>query len=120
MKKRFVNLVQVFPASIKSVNSIQKYSHIIESYACILKTFVVMFLLPINVLTSFGMYSTLKPSKLVKSLFHTYKAIQWVPISEYSLRFIIYAASFISAELRSVELCLARFILIIFFYFIIS
>ena len=36
-EKRFVNSVKVFHASIKSINLLQKYSHIIESYACILK-----------------------------------------------------------------------------------
>ena len=41
-EKRFVNSVKVFPASIKSINPIQKYPHIIESYACILKIFVVI------------------------------------------------------------------------------
>ena len=29
-EKRFVNLVKVFPASIKSINPIQKYPHIIN------------------------------------------------------------------------------------------
>ena len=62
-EKRFVKSVKVFPASIKSINPIQKYPHIIESYACILKIFVSMFLLPIIVLISFGIYSTLKLSK---------------------------------------------------------
>ena len=59
-EKRFVNLVKVFPASIKSINPIQKYLHIIESYNCILKIFVFMFLLPINVQISFGICSTPK------------------------------------------------------------
>ena len=40
-EKKFVYLVKVFPASIKSINPIQKYPQIIESYACILKIFVV-------------------------------------------------------------------------------
>ena len=62
-EKRFVNSVKVFPASIKSKNPMQKYSHVVESYACILKIFVFMFLLPINVLISFGICSTPKESK---------------------------------------------------------
>ena len=62
-EKRFVNSVKVFPTSIKSINLIHKYLHIIESYACILKIFVFMFLLPINVLISFGICSTPKESK---------------------------------------------------------
>ena len=46
-EKRFVNSVQfnlVFPPSIKSINPIQKYQHI-ESYACILKIFVFIFMI---------------------------------------------------------------------------
>ena len=62
-EKRFVNSVKVFPFNIKSINPIQKYPHITESYACILKMFVLMFLLLINVLISFGICSTPKESK---------------------------------------------------------
>ena len=36
-EKRFVYSVNVFPACVKSINPIQRYPHIIESYACILK-----------------------------------------------------------------------------------
>ena len=53
-EKRFVSSVKVFPANIKSINPVQKYRHIIESYTCILKIFV-MFLLLINFFISFGM-----------------------------------------------------------------
>ena len=42
-EKRFVYLFNVFPASIKSINAIQIYPHTVESYACILKLFVLMF-----------------------------------------------------------------------------
>ena len=89
----FVNSVKVFPASIKSINPIQKYPHIIESYACILKIFVTTVDLSINFLISFGMFYT----KIIKVpiSFNAYKVIQWVPISEYSPRFITYAPSFI-------------------------
>ena len=63
-EKRFVNSVKVFPASIKSIHSIQKYPHVIESYACILKIFVFMYEgRLINVLISFGICSTSKLSK---------------------------------------------------------
>ena len=41
-EKKIVNSVKVFPTSIKSIKPIQKYPHIIESYACILKIFVVI------------------------------------------------------------------------------
>ena len=35
-----IKLVKVFPANTKSINRIQKYPDITESYACILKVFV--------------------------------------------------------------------------------
>ena len=57
-EKRFVNSIKVFPASIKLINPIRKYPHIIESYASIVKIFVFMLLLPTNVLISFGICST--------------------------------------------------------------
>ena len=62
-KKRFVNSVKLFPASIKSINPIQMYPQIIESNACILKIFVFMFLLLINALNSFEICFTPKESK---------------------------------------------------------
>ena len=66
-EKRFANSVKVFPTSIKSIEPIQKYLHIIESYTCILKIFVVVFLFYeerlINALISFGICSTRKESK---------------------------------------------------------
>ena len=42
-EKRFVYFDKVFPLNMKSINSIQKYPHITESYACIPKMFVLMF-----------------------------------------------------------------------------
>ena len=36
-EKILVKSVKLLPLSIKSINPIQKYPHIIESYACILK-----------------------------------------------------------------------------------
>ena len=64
MKKRFANSVKVFPASIKSINPIQKYPHIIESYACILKIFVVIDKeRSINALISLGICYTPKLPK---------------------------------------------------------
>ena len=60
-QKRFVNLVKVFSLCIKSINPIQKYPHITESYACILKMFVAIDKeRPINVFISLGIYSTPK------------------------------------------------------------
>ena len=51
-EKRFVKSLKVLPASIKLINPMQKYLHIIESYDCTLKIFVFMFLLLINVLNA--------------------------------------------------------------------
>ena len=62
-EKRFVNSVKVFPLNTKLINPIQKYSHITQSYACFLKMFVLMFLLLMNALISFGTCSTPKLSK---------------------------------------------------------
>ena len=50
-------------ASIKSVNPIQKYQHIIESHGCTLNIFATIIDLSINILVSFGIYSTPKLSK---------------------------------------------------------
>ena len=63
-----------------------------------------MFFFFINALISFGICSTPKESKYVTLLLFTCKATQWVPISEYSSRFIIHAASFISVKLCSGKL----------------
>ena len=62
-EKRFVYLVKVFPLNIKPINPIQKYPHITESYACILKMSVLMFSLLTNSLISFEICSTPKLSK---------------------------------------------------------
>ena len=48
------------PSSMKSINPVQKYPHITESYACILKIFVAAIDLSINTLISFGICSTPK------------------------------------------------------------
>ena len=42
---------------MKSINSIEKYSHTMESYARILKIFVMIFLFPMSFLISFGICS---------------------------------------------------------------
>ena len=57
-EKVSVKSVKVFLASIKSINPIQKYPNIIKSSARILKTFIFIFLLRINILISFGICST--------------------------------------------------------------
>ena len=62
-EKRFGYSVKVFPLNVKSINPIQKYPHITELYACILKIFAITFLLPINFLISFGICSTPTESK---------------------------------------------------------
>ena len=78
---------------------IQKYPHIVESYASILKIFAAIDKeRSINDLIFFGISSTPKEWKWV-TLLWTCKANQWVPISEYSSRFIIQALSFILGRL---------------------
>ena len=54
---------RVLPASIKSVNPMQKYPYIIESFDCTRKMLAFMFLFPINSLISSGTYSTPELSK---------------------------------------------------------
>ena len=61
--KRLVKYVKVLHAIIKSINLIQKYPHIIESHACILKIFATTITLSKDVLISFGICSTPKLSK---------------------------------------------------------
>ena len=63
--------VKAYSLNIKPINPVQKYLHIIELYACILKMFVLIFLFYkadekgrlINLLFSFGICSTPKESK---------------------------------------------------------
>ena len=57
-EKGLVKPVSLLPLSIKSINPIQKYPHIIELYACILKMLVCVFLLPISFMISFRIWST--------------------------------------------------------------
>ena len=78
---------QVFISEHNVNESNTKSPHIIELQVCILKTFVMIFFLPITLLISFGMYSTTKLSKYVTLLPFTYKTIHCVPIDLPSSRF---------------------------------
>ena len=99
-EKILMKSVRPLPLHIKSVNSIQKYLPIAESYACILKFFYIIadssiiFLIYIQFQT-FQNYSTLS--------FNAWKAIQWVPISEHLSRFVSHAPSFIFSGELSLE-----------------
>ena len=75
-ENRLLKSFKLLSLSIKSINPIQKYPHMIESYVCILNIFVSMFLLPINILISFRIFSTPKLSKWVRLLCNAYKVIQ--------------------------------------------
>ena len=59
----FVKSVNFLPASIKSMNPMQKYPHITESFACTRKMLAIMFLFPRIFLISLGTCSTPKLSK---------------------------------------------------------
>ena len=72
----------------------QKYPHIIELFSCTRKIFAFMFLLPINSLISSGIYST-QLDCFIEYIHILNKAVQCVPASAYSSRFIIYVPSFI-------------------------
>ena len=77
----------------------QKYPHIIESYACILNILLLIHAIAldffvsllINLLISLGICSIPKLSKSIASLVLTNKAIQCVPVFSYSSKFITYA-----------------------------
>ena len=75
-EKRLAKSIKLLSLSIKAINPIQNYPNVTASYACILKIFVIMLLLPMNFLISFGMCSTPKLSKYVTLSFNEYKAIQ--------------------------------------------
>ena len=79
-KNKFAKFGRVWPLNIKSINSLRKYSQIIESEACVLKIFVMTSFLPIDHLISSGMCSTPKLSKCVTLLPLACKSTQWVPI----------------------------------------
>ena len=83
--------ISFLPASIKSMNPMQKYPHITELFACTRKILAIMFLFPTNSLISSGTCST---PKLSKFLLHN-KAIQYVPTFAYLSRFITYTPYFI-------------------------
>ena len=71
------------PASKKSMNAMQKYPHIIELFDCFLNMLTVMFLT-----NSLLIWSAPKLSKQTISVFSQNKAIQYVPTSGYSSKFI--------------------------------
>ena len=47
----FIKSVSFLPASIKSMNPMQKYPHIIELFACTRKMLAITFLFPTNSLS---------------------------------------------------------------------
>ena len=59
----FVKLVSFLPASIKSMNPMQKYPHITELFACTRKMLAIMFFFPKIYLISSATCSTPKLSK---------------------------------------------------------
>ena len=73
----------------------QRYLHITESQAYVLKMFAIMFLLLINFLISLEICSIPKESKYMTVLLFTYNAIHGVPILEYSSRITTFAPFFI-------------------------
>ena len=55
-----IKSVSFLPASIKSMNPMQKYPHITELFACTRKILAIMFFVSINSLISSGTCSTPK------------------------------------------------------------
>ena len=76
VEKALAKPVKLLPLSMRSINPIQKYQHITEPYACILKIFAIMFYLLISFLISFGICLTPKLSKYVTVLLFTCNAIR--------------------------------------------
>ena len=62
---------KLLPFNMKPINLMEKYPHITELYACILKIIVVTFLLSINILISFEICSNLKLLKYL-TLLHSH------------------------------------------------
>ena len=58
-----LKLVSFLPASIKSVNPMQKYAHITELFVCTRKMLAIMFLFPASSIISSAACSTPKLSK---------------------------------------------------------
>ena len=56
--KKLLYSVKFLISSIKSINSMKNYPHIVELFAYILKMFVFMFLLTLSVLIFLGTSST--------------------------------------------------------------
>ena len=59
-ENKLVKSVNFLPANIKSMNSMQKFPHITELFACTWKMLAFMFLFPIKFLISSGTRSTAK------------------------------------------------------------
>ena len=59
-EEKLVKSVKVLHLIIKSINPIQDYLHIIESYACIMKIFVTAIDLSTNIIISFGICSNVQ------------------------------------------------------------
>ena len=117
-KKRFVNSVKVFTASIKPTNPIQKYALIIESYACILKIFVVMFLLSINVFISLGILLQNYENKEHRYDEHTNESNEFQYQSIHQDLFLTHP--YFSENISRINTVKSRLILIIFLYFKVS
>ena len=94
-QNKFVESVVFLPGTIKSINPIRKYPHSIESFSCTRKIFAFYVFVPnkfLNLLSS--MFNT-KIIKINDSFLWQNKAIQCIPASLYSSRFITYTPSFI-------------------------
>ena len=64
-EERLVKFVRILSLRIKSINPVQKYRHITESYACILKIFVKIVNLSVDLLKKcFITFATCSTPKL--------------------------------------------------------
>ena len=95
-----MNQVSTF---IKSKNPIQKQSHIVELSACILNIFGFCVFMSNKPFDFFRNMFNTKTVKVNNFIIFTHKAIQYVPTSAYSSRFITHAPFFIVLGKLSLE-----------------
>ena len=110
---------KLLPFIIKPMNPIQKYPYIIKSHACILKIIFVTFLLPMNFLFSFAIYSTLKLAKHVSQIITTHiQSYQmnshWFIHIRIKYKYLILCFTWIISWTKTIK---SRFVFIIFLYF---
>ena len=118
-RKQPCKIRQFFTASIKSMNPMQKYPHIIELFACTWKMLALMFLFPIIFFNFFrNMLNTknIKINNFISSTKYSNPMCVYfcIFIKFYYISPILYFFRLIVSRINTIKL---RFILIIALYF---